>query len=285
MNWSSWKILSRQGELVSMTAEEFSKLAQFIQATYGIYLKQEKKVMLKSRLDQLLAKKHISSYSEYFDYVKNDQTGRAASVLVDKITTNHTYFMREVEHFHFLRDQVVPMLARSIKDRDLRIWSAGCSTGEEPYTLAMILMDYFAGQHHGWDTKVLATDISSRVLQVAQQGQYQSEQLGKLPQHWKDNYFVKMDEDHYVVDKKLRAEVIFRKLNLMDDGFPFKRKFHIIFCRNVMIYFDHHTRQNLIQKFTNLLEPGGYLFIGFSETLDKRETSLKYIMPAVYRKV
>ncbi|MGG0822655.1 protein-glutamate O-methyltransferase CheR [Paenibacillus turicensis] len=268
-----------------MTAEEFSKLAQFIQATYGIYLKQEKKVMLKSRLDQLLAKKHISSYSEYFDYVKNDQTGRAASVLVDKITTNHTYFMREVEHFHFLRDQVVPMLARSIKDRDLRIWSAGCSTGEEPYTLAMILMDYFAGQHHGWDTKVLATDISSRVLQVAQQGQYQSEQLGKLPQHWKDNYFVKMDEDHYVVDKKLRAEVIFRKLNLMDDGFPFKRKFHIIFCRNVMIYFDHRTRQNLIQKFTNLLEPGGYLFIGFSETLDKRETSLKYIMPAVYRKV
>lgn len=268
-----------------MTSEEFSKLAQFIQATYGIYLRQEKKVMLKSRLDQLLVKKQISSYSEYFDYVKNDQTGRAASVLVDKITTNHTYFMREVEHFYFFRDQVIPMLARSVKDRDLRIWSAGCSTGEEPYTLAMILLDYFAGQHHRWDTKVLATDISSKVLQAAQQGQYQSEQLGKLPQHWKDNYFVKIDEDHYVVDKKLRAEVIFRKLNLMDDGFPFKRKFHIIFCRNVMIYFDHRTRQNLIQKFTNLLESGGYLFIGFSETLDKRETSLKYIMPAVYRKV
>lgn len=268
-----------------MTSEEFCQLADLIKSTYGIHLKQEKKVMLMSRLNQLLAQKQMSSYTEYFNYIKNDHTGGALSTLVDKVTTNHTYFMREVEHFYFFRDHVIPELAKTVRDRDLRIWSAGCSSGEEPYTLAMILCDYFSELRPRWDTKVLATDISSRVLNVAKKGHYHHDQLVKLPPQWREAYFRNLDKDNAVVGDHLRAEVIFRKLNLMDASFPFKRGFHSIFCRNVMIYFDSQTRQALINKFTKALEPGGYLFIGFSETLDKRETSLKYIMPSVYQKV
>ena len=270
--------------MASITTKEFERLAAFIKAKYGIHLKQEKTALLTGRLNQLLHQRKISSFSDYCEYVESDRTGEALTGLVNKITTNHTYFMREPEHLYFFRDHVVPVLERTAEGRDLRVWSAGCSTGEEAYTLAMILQDYFLKKRPSWDTKVLATDISSRVLDIAGQGSYSQEQLARLPEHWRRLYFQPNGGGREAVTERLKSEVIFRKLNLIEPSFPFKRRFHVIFCRNVMIYFDRSTREELVAKLAGLLEPGGYLFIGHSESLNGHRNDLKYVMPAVYQK-
>jgi chemotaxis protein methyltransferase CheR len=192
--------------------------------------------------------------------------------------------MREVNHFYYFRDNVLPYLVNKAKDRDLRIWSAGCSTGEEPYTLAMIMDEFFGEDRKLWDTKILATDISENVLEQAIKGEYSNEETASLPPSWKINYLKKYDVENSVLVDKIRNEVIYRKFNLMDKVFPFRRKFHVIFCRNVMIYFDNNTKDELANKFYDLLEYGGYLFIGHSESLNREKTKFRYIMPAIYRK-
>ncbi|MEN6313426.1 MAG: protein-glutamate O-methyltransferase CheR [Clostridiaceae bacterium] len=268
----------------TITDKEFWQLSKYIKANYGINLKEEKRALVIGRLHNVLMQNNFKSFSEYFDYVISDKTGNAAATLINKITTNHTFFMREADHFHFFRDTVLPYLAGKAKEKDLRIWSAGCSSGEEPYTLAMIIEDYFGLEKKWWDTKILATDISSKVLDTAKQGKYENEALANIPVHWKNSYFKKCDSEHYVIVDKLKNEVIYRKFNLMDEVFPFKRKFNVIFCRNVMIYFDSPTKNKLVNKFYDFTEPGGYLFIGHSESLNRDETKYKYLMPAVYRK-
>jgi chemotaxis protein methyltransferase CheR len=192
--------------------------------------------------------------------------------------------MRETDHFFFFRDRILPQLKDIVKDKDLRIWSAGCSSGEEPYTLAMIIDEFFGQEKIWWDAKVLATDISSKVLGEAAKGMYRNEDIAPLPANWRLNFFRKINQENSVLTEKLRNEVIYRKFNLMDEIFPFKRKFHVIFCRNVMIYFDANTKIKLANKFYDMTEHGGYLFIGHSESLNREETRYKYIMPAVYRK-
>jgi len=205
-------------------------------------------------------------------------------VLIDKITTNHTFFMREADHFYYFRDTVLPYLTRTVKEKDLRIWSAGCSTGEEPYTLAMIIDEFLGREKMLWNSKILATDISAKVLDVAQRGIYSNEEIASLPAQWRLNYFKKFNHEKSILIDRIINEVIYRKFNLMEGIFPFKRKFHVIFCRNVMIYFDNKTKDELVNKYYQQLEPGGYLFIGHSESLNRETTRLKYIMPAVYRK-
>jgi chemotaxis protein methyltransferase CheR len=193
--------------------------------------------------------------------------------------------MREAEHFICFKDKVLPYLERVVTDRDIRIWCAGCSSGEEPYTLAMLMDEYFDKARLNWDKKILATDISSKVLEEAVRGVYKTKDMESLPSIWKLNYITKIDQEDSEIKERIKNEVIFRKFNLMEEVFPFRKKFHVIFCRNVMIYFDENTRRNLVQKFSNLLEPGGYLFIGHSESLNRDTTDLKYVMPAVYRKI
>lgn len=266
-----------------ITLEQMDQLAGFIKDRYGIQLKPEKKAILAGRLDQELERLHFGSFTDYLLYVSQDSSGLAATELVNHITTNHTYFLREVEHFYHLRDQVLPVLEHTLPERDLRIWSAGCSSGEEPYTLAMLLSDYFGARSGGWDYRVLATDISQRVLSQAAKGEYGPRQLEGLPARWRKVFF-REQNGVWLLNDELKKQVIFRRLNLMDTHFPFKKKMHIIFCRNVMIYFDSETRSRLVEKFTKLLEPGGYLFVGHSESLDRNRTSLSYIQPAVYRK-
>lgn len=270
--------------MINITEKEFVRLAEFIKVNYGINLKEEKKSLVIGRLNNVLMQKNFSSFSEYYDYVVADKTGDAATLLIDKITTNHTFFMREADHFHYFRDKVLPYLVGTLKEKDLRIWSAGCSTGEEPYTLAMIIDEYLGNEKHLWDSKILATDISGKVLDIAQRGMYDNEEIATLPVQWRLSYFKKFDSGKSIVADKIRNEVIYRKFNLMEPVFPFKRKFHVIFCRNVMIYFDNNTRNTLVNKYYQQLEPGGYLFIGHSESLDRGATRFKYIMPAVYRK-
>jgi chemotaxis protein methyltransferase CheR len=279
-------LLKRQvvRSMVTITQREFKQLADYIKANYGIHLKEEKKALVIGRLYNVLIQNNFNNFSEYYDYVVSDKTGNAVATLIDKITTNHTFFMREADHFYYFKDKVLPYLKSTVKDRDLRIWSAGCSTGEEPYTLAMVIDEFFGKEKMWWDTRILATDISSKVLEIAVKGIYSNEKIAALPPAWRLNYFRRLDDEKSVVVDRIRNEVIFRKFNLVEKVFPFKRKFHVIFCRNVMIYFDAETRKELVNKFYDLTEYGGYLFIGHSESLNREETKYKYIMPAVYRK-
>jgi chemotaxis protein methyltransferase CheR len=270
--------------VLTITDNEFNKLTAYIKANYGIHLKEEKRALVTGRLHNVLLEHNLSDFSEYYDYILSDKTGDAATTLINKITTNHTFFMREAEHFYYLRDKVLPYLKDRVKDKDLRIWSAGCSSGEEPYTLAMLIDDFFGNEKKEWDAKVLATDISSKVLDEAKKGIYSNEEIATLPPQWKLSYFRRINKENSVLTDRIRNEVVYRKFNLMDQTFPFKRKFHVIFCRNVMIYFDAQTKHDLMNKFFDSMEYGGYLFIGHSESLNRDETRFKYIMPAVYRK-
>lgn len=271
--------------MIAITEKEFEQLSAYIKKQYGINLKEEKRNLVTGRLYNELVKNGFNNYTDYINYLLADRSGNALNTLVNKITTNHTYFMREANHFYYFRDVVMPHLLRTVKGKDLRIWSAGCSSGEEAYTLAMIIDEILGKNKVWWDTKILATDISSKVLESAVNGCYNKDEIGNISPQWKLNYFRRVDEDQLKVLDRIRNEIIFRRFNLMDDIFPFKQKFHVIFCRNVMIYFDMETKHKLINKFYNLLEYGGYLFIGHSETIEKSTTNFKYIMPAVYRKL
>lgn len=270
--------------MITITDKEFKQLSKYINANYGINLKEEKRSLVMGRLFNVLIQNNFKNFTEYFNYVISDKTGKAIDALINKITTNHTFFMREADHFYYFKDKVLPYLASTVKEKDLRIWSAGCSSGEEPYTLAMTIDEFFGKEKMLWDAKILATDISSEALNTAKKGIYSNEKIATLPASWRLKYFKKNDAENSILVDKIRNEVIYRKFNLMNEIFPFKRKFHVIFCRNVMIYFDARARRELVNKFYNFTEHGGYLFIGHSESLNREETKYKYIMPAVYRK-
>lgn len=270
--------------MIEITENEFQKLADYIQANFGIFLKQEKQSLLNARLANVMEQNNFKNFSEYYDYVVSDATGHASSVLIDRVTTNYTYFMREPEHFRYMTGAALPYFESVISDGDLRIWSAGCATGEEPYTIAIVLEEYFKTRRIG-DKKLLATDISTEALAAARRGEYIPKQLDALPPLWKLNYFTRRGE-HFVVSDAIKKEVIFRRLNLIQNfKFQFKRKFHIIFCRNVMIYFDKKTRDRLVEHFYDITEPGGYLFIGHTESLDREVTRYRFVAPAIYRKI
>lgn len=178
----------------------------------------------------------------------------------------------------------MPDIVKKAGNKDLRIWSAGCSSGEEPYTLAIIIDEFFGKEKLFWDSKILATDISSRMLEKAQKRIYGNEEIAALPVNWRLSYFSKYDQDRSVISDRIRNEVIFRRFNLMEKCFPFKRKFHVIFCRNVMIYFNNETKWGLLDKFYNLMEDGAYLFLGLSESLGRDHKRFVPVMPSVYRK-
>jgi chemotaxis protein methyltransferase CheR len=271
--------------MFEITSKEFTRFSDYIRANYGISLGPHKKILVSGRLGSLLEKGGFKSLSDYMDYVVSDTTGRAASDLVDRITTNHTFFMREASHFKYFSETVLPLFARTVANRDLRIWSAACSSGEEPYTLAMIMDRFFGKTKLLWDTRILATDISGNILDTAQKGVYSKQKVSALPEDWRRRYFSEFDQENMVLNEAIKKEVVYRKLNLMDRSFPFRQKFHAIFCRNVMIYFDSDTKNELAQKLYDLTEPGGFLFIGLSESLDRNSTRYSYIMPSVYRKV
>ncbi|MDF2843176.1 MAG: cheR3 [Herbinix sp.] len=271
--------------MITITKKEFEQLAAFIKSNYGIHLKAEKESLVMGRLQNVLIQNGFKSFTEYYDYIVSDKTQTAVTVLLNKITTNHTFFMREADHFNYFSTTVLPLLSNKITNHDLRIWCAGCSSGEEPYTLAMLIDEFFGKEKLYWDTKILATDISSKVLEEATNGVYSNKDIETLPSKWKLNYIKRKNELESEFTAKIKDEVIFRKFNLMEPVFPFKKKFHVIFCRNVMIYFDDRTKRDLVRKFSDSLENGGYLFIGHSESLGRDETDLKYIMPAVYRKI
>lgn len=269
---------------MTISDQEFRQFADYIRASYGIYFKTEKKSLVEGRLGPMLSGMSIGSLTAYLDYVKADRTGRAAAQMLDKLTTNYTFFMREPEHFRFFSETVLPYLAATVKSRDLRIWSAACATGEEPYTLAMLIDEHFSPVKSAWDTKILATDLSQGVLNTARAAVYSKDKIADLPERWKKRYFKDQDAQNCVLTDRIRNEVVFSALNLMDPSFPFRQRMHVIFCRNVMIYFDNQTKDRLVERLYDVTEPGGFLFIGHSEGLNRERTRYRYVMPAVYRK-
>lgn len=265
--------------------EEFEKLSHFVKSHFGINLTEKKKTLVTSRLNKVMTQMNFENFDAYYQYVIEDSTGERVAELLNRITTNHTFFNREKLHFEYLKDHILPELNRTHQfDRDLRIWSAGCSTGDEAYTITMQLFEYFGLRRSEWDTKILATDISTEVLDKARKGFFNREQIGKLPLEWQNKYFKLSDSNSYIIADDVRENVIFRRFNLMNT-FPFRKKFDVIFCRNVMIYFDRQTKEQLVNRFYQSMAKGGYLFIGHSETLDKSKTPFDYVMPSIYRKV
>ncbi|PJI08204.1 MULTISPECIES: CheR family methyltransferase [Clostridium] len=270
--------------MIHMTEDEFKKLSSFINQNFGIFIKEEKKEILGNKLEKVLYEEKCNNFTEYYNKVISDKSGSKLSRFINVVTTNHTFFMRESDHFYYFKNEVLPYLKKKVTNRDLRIWCAACSSGEEAYTIAMILDEFFSDEKANWDTKVLATDLSTKVLNIAKKGIYNEDNVKDLPCIWKMNYLKKIQDKNYEVKDKIKNEVIYRRLNLMNRKFPFKKKFHVIFCRNAMIYFNNETRTKLINKFYDLTEPGGYLFIGHSETINRDESRYRYVKPAVYRK-
>lgn len=270
--------------MINISEKEYKQLVDFIRLNFGINLGTKKQSLVNGRLQNILMENNFNNFTEYFKYIYNDSTGKSIEELINKISTNHTYFLREIDHFYFLRDNILPYLLQTIKSRDINIWSAGCSSGEEPYTLAMVIDEFFGKAKVFWDTKILATDISNEVLEIAVRGEYSDESIEVLPESWKKRYLKSLDNNNFMFTDKIKNEIIFRKFNLMRNAFPFKRKFHVIFCRNVMIYFDSETRDNLVNKFYDWLDVGGYLIISHSEALNREKTKFKYVRPGVYRK-
>lgn len=264
--------------------EEFQRITVFMKQRYGIDLGQ-KKVIVNGRLENYIKRGGWHSFDEFMNAVEHDKSGTQEKMLVNFLTTNHTYFMREFEHFDYFKSVVLPYLKqKEMARKDLRIWCGAASSGEEPYMIAMVLADFFGMERNQWDTKVLATDISTKVLKKAIAGVYTAEQMKSIPDHWRKRFFTAVaGGTQYQVVPELKQEVIFRQFNLMDP-FPFRKKMHTIFLRNVMIYFDDKTKRELVQKVYDALEPGGYFFIGTTETIDRNSTPFQIIQPSIFRK-
>ena len=274
----------------TLSNEEFELFRRLIYDICGISLTISKRELVKSRLTKRLTKVGIDTFNDYYKYVtKIDKTGKELVHLIDSISTNKTDFFREKKHFDFLNTTLLPSLISSkAKDgnKKLRIWCAASSSGEEPYTLAMTVFNHLK-PNNGWDVKILATDISTKILQIAINGIYKKELLKDIPPGTISAHFSSVIVENtscYKVKDHLRNIITFRRFNLMTPEFPFKNPFDFVFCRNVMIYFDPEIQDRLVSKFYDCLPKDGYLFIGHSETLSRSNASFKYIRPAVYQK-
>ncbi len=266
--------------LLPIADNDFQRLVKFVQGKYGIDLHQKRQLIV-SRLGSTVKGKGFSSYKEYVDYMLSKSTSEDINHLLSKLTTNYTYFMREMGAFDYFRQKILPDLVRKHqRDRCLSIWSAGCSSGEEPYNISMYIMDYLGPQAGNWDTRLLATDLSMDALGKAQAGIY--ELPDTLPQEWKRKYFVSAGGTRFKVAPRIRENVIFRQFNLMEP-IQFKRKFDVIFCRNVMIYFDQETKKALAQRFYDATVPGGHLIISMSENLTP-DTKYRCVGPSIFQK-
>lgn len=266
-----------------ITDNEFLRIVSFLKQRYGIDMSQ-KKVIMNGRLENYLKSGGWSSFDEYMNDVEKDTSGELEKTLVNFLTTNHTYFMREFGHFEFFKSVVLPWIQKKEEhSKDMRIWCGASSTGEEPYMIAMVVNDFLGLDHKNWDARILATDISTQALSHAIAGVYEDEHLKSVPANWKRHFFNQLKDGSSVATDELKKEVIFRKFNLMEP-FPFRKKMHTIFLRNVMIYFDEATKRELVQKVYDSLEPGGYLFVGMTETLDRSSTPFQLVQPSIFRK-
>ncbi|MDH4163778.1 MAG: protein-glutamate O-methyltransferase [Nitrospirota bacterium] len=274
-----------------MTQSEFGRFSEFIGNQCGIKMPLSKKVMLEARLQKRLRTLGIKTFAEYYEFVIGDGEHKELVHMLDAVTTNKTDFFREPGHFQYLTDHVLPEYVEERerngqRDRPFLIWSAGCSTGEEPYTLAMVLSE-FAEKNSGFRFTILATDLSMRVLNRAKDAIYDAERLADVPIALKQKYLLRSrdrSQSKVRIVPALRSTVQFQRLNLMEEAFTFAEPLDVIFCRNVIIYFDRQTQEQLITRFCRTLKPEGHLFLGHSESIHGFDLPLRRLVSTVYRK-
>ncbi|MCI9615021.1 MAG: protein-glutamate O-methyltransferase CheR [Dorea sp.] len=270
--------------MLEIKDRDFQRLVTFVHQNYGIDLSKKRQLII-GRLSNTILSMGFSSFEEYIENLLTKKRPEDLELMLNKLTTNYTFFMREGAHFELFKDTILPYLVETKKDKVLSIWSAACSSGEEPYTISMIIKEFFGAKASAWDTRVLATDISQNALIAAKNAVYDEESLKELSPTWKSKYFRSAGAPGtYTVAPEIKSNVIFRTFNLMDP-IKFRLKFDVIFCRNVMIYFDQPTKEALVKRFFDATNPGGYLLIGHSESLNKATTPYKYLKPATYRKI
>ncbi len=273
--------------LYELAEADFQDLRDLIQRLFGIDLTPEKKELVVNRLQPVLRKRGLSSFREYIEFLERSPGAEATSELIDRIATNHTYFNREPAHFEYFHDEVLPDFVgrdRPPGEKDLRVWCAAASTGEEPYTLMMLILDVLGEEYDAWKAGLLATDLSSEALAKASQATYPEEAVSQLPPAIRKSYFEPADGGRLRVCARVRNEVVFRRFNLIQGRYAFRKPFHTIFCRNVMIYFDAETKRSVVRRLYEVTEEGGYLFVGHAESLDRSTCPYDYVRPGVYRR-
>ena len=267
--------------LNTIADDDFNQLVKFIHKEYGINLAQ-KRQLVTSRLSSFVTQKGYTSFTPFVKALLKERNPADMEAVLNRLTTNYTFFMRETEHFDFFSKTVLPELVRRHqRDRVLAIWSAGCSSGEEPYNISIVIKEFLGAQASQWDTRVLATDISQKALTTAKKGVY--ELPDTIPSHWKKRYFVPAGTSgQYAVAPEIKNNVIFQTFNLMDP-IKFRLKFDVIFCRNVMIYFDQPTKEALVRRFYDATVSGGYLMISHSENLGPNNP-YQTVAPSTFQK-
>jgi chemotaxis protein methyltransferase CheR len=272
----------------TMSRRDYARLCDLIYAEAGIHLGTERKTMLEVRIKRRLKHLGLHSYSDYCDYLFAHKGMKDEIVpLIDVVTTNKTDFFREPKHFDFLVEKMLPEWSERNPGKHFLIWSAGCSTGEEPYTMAIVLSEY-ALAHPGFRFRILATDISTIVLGKAELGVYTSDVVEPVTPTLVRKYFLRSRQpgvERVRVVPELRRLIEFRRLNFMDADYGITEKPDAIFCRNVIIYFDRPTQERILLKLANSLLPGGYLFVGHAETLHDMHLPLTPVAPALYRRI
>jgi len=271
-------------ETPALTSADFQKISRLAYDQFGLNLPAGKETLVAARLGKRMRLDGFRTFAEYYSHVQSDATGQALIHLIDALTTNFTSFLREPRHFEFLTKAVTGEFRDAAS---MRVWSAACSSGEEPYSIAMSLLDAASRVKCAWRPaiKILATDISTRVLDIARGAIYPAERFETLPDAWKHAYLLKGSGENrgkFKIRPEVASLVEFGRLNLME-SLP-SQGFQFVFCRNVMIYFDRPTQQRIVRRLAEVVLPGGYLFIGHSETLNGFDQPLRYVGPAIYRK-
>ncbi len=266
---------------IKLEKAQFEKISQLVYRLTGINLHSGKYELVKARLLKRLRALGLEDVDVYMEYLENNRSNGELTSMIEAMTTNKTSFFRELHHFDYLRREIIP----AVKNRRIRIWSAGCSSGEEPYSIAIALSEAVSDLIF-WDVGILATDLSTRMLALARKGIYDTRSLQDVPPLLMSKYLKCIEINPvrcYQVVQELRRIVHFARLNLMGE-WPMRGTFDVIFCRNVMIYFDEATRQRLVNRFWELLKPEGHLFVGHSESLAGSKHKFSYAEPAIYKK-
>jgi len=268
--------------VLSLTRKDFDTISELARREFGVELGEGKQQLVAARIGNLMRRLHFSTFREFYEHLQTDRTGRCLTQLIDSLTTNHTSFFREQAHFDFLMERVFPEWDGT---RPVRIWSVACSTGEEPYTIALVAHEYF-GTRNRCVPDIVASDISTNALETARRGTYQAQHLPQASAPWLRKHLLRGEgrwEGWYRMRQEIIKMVEFHRINLIEP-LPDLGHFDVIFCRNVMIYFSHATQGHLVKRLAACLNPGGYLFVGHSETLTGVQHGLQHVQPAIYRK-
>jgi chemotaxis protein methyltransferase CheR len=270
---------------MTMSDAQFLTVANLIESKTGLQLPESKRPLVLGRLQSLVRQSGHSSLQDWFQAEMRRPSAATVSALVDAMTTNHTYFWREADHFIRLRDEVIPDIARKRKSqKDIRIWCGAASRGQEPYTIQMMAREALKDDYPNWMAGLLATDIDTQALAHSRRGQFSDEDVQRLPAELRQKYFRRTDPEMWQVVPDLQRDAVFRRLNLMQPTLPFKHALDVVFLRNVLIYFDNPTKEALLRRIHNQLAPGGWLFVGTSESLQVLSTPFQVVGPGAYRK-